>query len=159
MRDAFEAFLPFVTAGRTSTSGNELYAVTKAPETVDVQVALAFPDAYERGQGALLTQTLYHVLNRKPEVLAERVFAPWEDMERELRARGLPLVTLESRRPLSAFDVVWFTLPSALTYTNVLTMLDLGEHPAALSGAGTEGTARRRRRARSRQSGAAGDLR
>jgi radical SAM-linked protein len=137
MTDAFEAFLPFVIRPNQYLA-NELYVVTKAPETVGVQVALAFPDAYERGQAALMTQTLYHVLNRQPNVLAERVFAPWEDMERELRARRLELVTLESHRPLSAFDVIWFTLPSAMTYTNVFTMLDLGDLPLRSAERGPE---------------------
>jgi radical SAM family uncharacterized protein/radical SAM-linked protein len=89
-------------------------------------MVLAFPDVYDVGMSHLGTKILYSHLNKHPRVAAERAFAPWVDLEAELRARALPLVTLESAEPLAAFDVVGFSLQYELTYTNVLTMLDLG---------------------------------
>src|SRR5439155_1210977 len=72
---------------------------------------------------------LYEVLNRRPEVAAERAYAPWPDLEALLRARGLPLVSLESHLPLADFHVLGFSLQYELTYTNLLTMLELGRVP------------------------------
>ena len=72
---------------------------------------------------------LYEIVNARPEYLAERVFAPWPDREEQLRREGAPLAALESGRPLAHFDVLGFTLPYELTYTNILTMLDLGGLP------------------------------
>ena len=105
--------------------GGEYQSVRKDPSTVDVSVALAFPDVYDIGMSHLGTKILYSLLNRDPRIACERAFAPWTDMESELRARQLPLVTLESARPLSAFDVVGISLQYEMTYTNVLTLLDL----------------------------------
>jgi radical SAM family uncharacterized protein/radical SAM-linked protein len=106
--------------------GGEYLQVRKDARAVDVRVCLAFPDIYDIGMSHLGTKILYSLLNKHPRIAAERSFAPWIDMERELRARGLPLLSLESAEPLSAFDVVGFSLQYELTYTNVLTMLDLG---------------------------------
>src|SRR3954471_7859478 len=75
------------------------------------------------------TKILYGVLNRAPDIACERAFAPWLDCEAELRARGLPLVTLESAAPLAEFDVIGFSLQYELTYTNVLNVLDLSGIP------------------------------
>lgn len=91
--------------------------------------ALAYPDVYEVGMSHLGLQILYHVLNSHDDFLAERVFSPWPDMEEQLRARGLPLTTLESRTPLREFDALGITLPYELTYTNILNLLDLGGIP------------------------------
>src|SRR5215470_4827990 len=90
--------------------GGEYLAVAKDPATVDAQVCLAFPDVYEIGMSHLGTKILYSLLNKDPKLLCERAFTPWTDMEAKLRAHGVPLVTLESARPLSAFDVVGITL-------------------------------------------------
>ena len=97
--------------------------------SVDCRICLAFPDLYDIGMSHLGFKILYGILNQHPGTLAERAYAPWSDMEAELRARKLPLVTLESARPLSDFDVVGFSLQYELTYTNVLLMLDLGGIP------------------------------
>ena len=98
--------------------------------TADVaKVCLAFPDVYDIGMSHLGFKILYGILNDDPRTLAERCYAPWVDLEAELRARRLPLVSLESKRPLSEFDVVGFSLQFELTYTNILTMLDLGGIP------------------------------
>ncbi|HEY1957507.1 MAG TPA: TIGR03960 family B12-binding radical SAM protein [Polyangiaceae bacterium] len=93
------------------------------------RVCLAFPDVYDIGMSHLGFKILYKILNDDPRTLAERCYAPWVDMEAELRKRGVPLVTLENARPLRDFDVVGFSLQFELTYTNVLMMLDLGGVP------------------------------
>jgi hypothetical protein len=106
--------------------GGEYQSVNKDWNSVDVRVALAFPDVYDIGMSHLGTKILYSLLNKQPKILCERAFAPWVDMERELRARNLPLVTLESAHRLAEFDVVGISLQYEMTYTNVLTLLDLG---------------------------------
>jgi radical SAM family uncharacterized protein/radical SAM-linked protein len=97
--------------------------------SVQARVCLAFPDLYDIGMSHLGFRILYRILNDDPRTLAERCYTPWVDMQRELRASGLPLVSLDSARPLSDFDVVGFSLQYELTYTNILTMLDLGGIP------------------------------
>ena len=109
--------------------GGEWNAVKKDPSTTRARFVLAYPDTYEVGMSHLGLHILYHVLNSHPDFLAERVFAAWPDMEEQLRARGMALASLESRTPLREFDVVGFTLPYELTYTNILNMLDLGGLP------------------------------
>ncbi len=93
------------------------------------RMCLAFPDVYDIGMSHLGFRILYSILNRHPKLLAERAYAPWVDMEAELRAHGEPLRSLESWRPLSEFDAVGFSLQYELTFTNILTMLDLGGIP------------------------------
>src|SRR5439155_3699991 len=107
--------------------GGEYQAVVK--ETADARICLGFPDVYDIGMSHLGTKILYSLLNKHPRIAAERAFTPWVDMERELRARSLPLVTLESARPLADFDVIGMSLQYEMTYTNVLTLLDLGGVP------------------------------
>lgn len=98
--------------------------------TPDVaKVCLAFPDVYDIGMSHLGFKILYGILNDDPRTLAERCYTPWIDLEAELRSRGLPLVSLESKRPLKDFDVVGFSLQFELTFSNILTMLDLGGIP------------------------------
>ncbi|MCA9678469.1 MAG: TIGR03960 family B12-binding radical SAM protein [Myxococcales bacterium] len=109
--------------------GGEYLSVTKDPATVDARVCLAFPDVYDIGMSHLGTKILYSLLNKDPRIAAERAFTPWLDMEEELRARRLPLVSLESQTRLAEFDVVGFSLQYEMTFTNVLTMLDLGGIP------------------------------
>jgi radical SAM family uncharacterized protein/radical SAM-linked protein len=109
--------------------GGEYQSVLKDPSTVDARVVLAFPDVYDIGMSHLGTKILYSLLNKHPRIACERSFTPWLDMEAELRARGLPLVSLESQTPLSGFDVIGVSLQYELTYTNVLTMLELGGVP------------------------------
>ena len=128
MRHPYESFVHTV-EHPARYLGGEWNSIRKDPASVDVQIALAFPDLYDIGMSHLGTKILYSLLNKDPRFLAERAFAPWADMEAELRKRGLPLVTLESGRPLSAFDVVGFSLQYELTYTNVLLLLELGGIP------------------------------
>src|SRR4249920_375545 len=109
--------------------GNERGAIRKDPAAVRLRFALAFPEVYEIAQSHLGLQILYDLLNRRPDVAAERVYAPWPDLEALLRARALPLVSLESHLPLADFHVVGFSLQYELTYTNLLTMLELGDVP------------------------------
>lgn len=111
--------------------GGEHGAVLKPWDPALTRVVLAFPDLYDIGMSHLGFKILYGILNGHPSLAAERAYAPWKDMEAELRARSLPLVTLESGRPLRDFDVVGFSLQFELTFTNVLLMLDLGAFPCA----------------------------
>ncbi len=110
-------------------TGGEWNSITKDWDATPLRVALAYPDAYEIGMSNLAVPILYDLVNRRPDALAERVYAPWRDLEGLMRQKGLPLVSLESQRPLSAFDVIGFSLGYELTYTNVLNMLDLAGLP------------------------------
>ena len=110
-------------------TGGEVGAAERDWDAVDARVCLAFPDVYDIGMSHLGFKILYKILNDDPRTLAERAYCPWVDMEALLRARGLPLVSLESYRSLRDFDVVGFSLQYELTYSNVLTMLDLGGIP------------------------------
>ncbi len=109
--------------------GGEFGARRKDWDAVEARVCLAFPDVYDIGMSHLGFKILYKVLNDDVRTLAERAYAPWIDMEAQLRERRLPLVSCESARPLRDFDVVGFSLQFELTYTNVLMMLDLGGIP------------------------------
>ena len=110
-------------------TGGEWNSIRKDPARVEYKVALAFPDLYEVGMSYLGQKILYHILNSRPDVLAERVFAPWPDFERALRENNVPLCSLENRLPLGEFDLVGFSLLYELNDTNLLTMLDLGGIP------------------------------
>jgi radical SAM family uncharacterized protein len=109
--------------------GGEFGARTKDWCSVEARICLAFPDVYDIGMSHLGFKILYRLLNDDTRTLAERAYSPWIDMEAQLRARGLPLVSCETARPLREFDVVGFSLQFELTYTNVLNMLDLGGIP------------------------------
>ena len=128
MKKTFENILVQITRP-SRYLGTEINSVHKDLDRMAVKVLLAFPDLYEVGMSHLGIQILYHVLNIQEDVGAERVFAPWTDMEKILRKRGLPLLSLESRRPISTFDIIGFSLQYELSYTNVLNMLDLGKIP------------------------------
>ncbi len=109
--------------------GGEYQSVVKDPATVAARVCLAFPDVYDIGMSHLGTKILYSLLNKQPDIACERAFAPWLDMEAELRARGLGLTSLETFTPLAEFDVLGVSLQYELTFTNLLTLLDLGGLP------------------------------
>ncbi|KAB2836422.1 TIGR03960 family B12-binding radical SAM protein, partial [bacterium] len=91
--------------------------------------ALIFPDAYEMGESHVGLKILYDILNRDPEIWAERVYAPWTDMEAALARHQVPLFSLESKRPLKDFDLIGITLPYELVYTNIVTILKSGGVP------------------------------
>jgi len=107
----------------------EINAFRKSFDQARVRFALAFPDVYEVGMSHLGLKLLYELLNQTEDVMADRVYAPWFDLERNLRERGEPLRGLETQRPLRDFDFVGFSLQYELSYTNILTMLDLGGIP------------------------------
>jgi radical SAM family uncharacterized protein len=121
---ALERILPKVTRPARYT-GREWNSIVKDWDQVEVKVALAYPDTYEVGLPNLGLMILYDILNREDDILAERVYAPWVDMEEAMRQAGIPLFSLESRHPLAQFDIVGFSLPYELDYSNVLNMLDL----------------------------------
>ncbi|MEA2014417.1 MAG: TIGR03960 family B12-binding radical SAM protein, partial [Thermodesulfobacteriota bacterium] len=106
--------------------GGEINSIRKNWEKCRLSFALAFPDTYEIGMSHLGLQIFYSVLNNDPQIAAERVYAPWPDMEALMRANNIPLTSLESSVPLSKFDIVGFSLQYELSYTNVLNMLELG---------------------------------
>jgi len=110
-------------------TGGEWNSIVKDWDTTGIRIAISYPDAYEVGMSNMALPILYDILNRQPDVLAERVFAPWVDMAAAMREEGIPLFSLESRRPLADFDVIGFSLGYELTYTNVLEMLDLAGLP------------------------------
>ena len=121
-------YLPLVRKPSRYTGG-EINAVRKDRGTVEITIALAFPDTYEIGISHLGLQILYQILNGDHRIACERVYAPWVDMEALMREKGFPLTTLESAIPLNECDVIGFSLQYELAYTNVLAMLDLGGVP------------------------------
>ena len=119
--------------------GQEWNSITRDWAGASVRLALAYPDLYEIGMSNLGLAILYDLVNRRDGWLAERVYAPWTDMEAAMRAAGVPLYALESRHAVADFDVVGFSLQYELNYTNVPNMLDLAglaplaaDRPAAL---------------------------
>ena len=106
--------------------GGEQGQIKKAWSEAECTICLAFPDLYEIGMSHLGFKILYSVINKEPSLIAERAYAVWHDMEAALRQRDVPLCSLENAKPLSAFDIVGFSLQYELTYTNILAMLDLG---------------------------------
>ncbi len=110
-------------------TGGEPGSVYKDKEKVDVRFAFCFPDTYEVGMSFLGEKILYELLNEHENWWCERAFMPWMDMKAEMEELNLPLYTLESKDPLTAFDMVGFTLQYELSYTNILAMLDLAHIP------------------------------
>lgn len=109
--------------------GTEINTCKKNLSKVQLKIALAFPDLYEIGTSHFGLQILYHILNQRRDIAAERVFSPAEDMELLLRSSRVPLASLESQYPLHQFDIIGFSLLYELNYTNMLTILDLGGVP------------------------------
>jgi len=107
--------------------------VVKDWDKTNIKFALCYPDLYEIGMSNMALPILYELLNSQPDVLAERVYAPWTDMEAAMRASGIPLLSLESKHRLKDFDIIGFSLDYELTYTNVLNILDLGQIPVLAS--------------------------
>lgn len=110
-------------------TGGEWNSVVKDWESTEIRVVISYPDLYEIGMSNLGLAIIYDLLNRQLDVLAERVFAPWVDMEAEMRREGISLFSLESKRPVRDFDIVGFSLGYELTYSNVLNLLDLAGIP------------------------------
>lgn len=128
MDKKLERILPLVQKPARYTGG-EYGEIQKNKSEVDLRMALCFPDTYEIGMSNTGMRILYQVLNDLPGVWCERVFAPWFDMDRQMREKGLPLYALESGDPLSEFDAIGFSLGYEMAYTTVLEMLDLAGIP------------------------------
>ncbi len=109
--------------------GSEINAIKKDHTKVKLSFALVFPDLYEIGTSHFGLQILYDILNRNTEIVAERVFAPADDMEAYLRSSGVPITSLESEKPLHEFDIIGVSLLYELNYTNILTILELANIP------------------------------
>lgn len=119
-------------------TGGEFGSIVKAAAATEVSIALAFPDIYEVGMSYLGFKILYHILNNVDGVAAERVYAPWVDLEAKMRAGAIPLRSLETDKVLRDFDFVGFTLQYELSYTNILNMLDLGQIPVQTAARGED---------------------
>ncbi len=128
MNSEIDALLPQVRQP-SRYGGNELHVVKKEWDSVSLRMVLAFPDLYELGMSHQGLQILYHIVNARENMLAERVYTPDRDLEELLRAHRLPLFSLESQRPVADFDILGITLPYELCYTNILTILELARLP------------------------------
>ncbi len=131
-KQQLDAILPQVTRPARYTGG-EWNAVVKDWERTPLRTALAYPDLYEIGASNLAIPILSEIINARPDALAERVYCPWPDMAMAMRNSGVPLYSLESKHPLTDFDILGFSLEYELTYTNVLEMLDLAHIPVLAS--------------------------
>ena len=128
MNRSLEHILPKVQKPARYTGG-EYNAVVKDKQKVDTRFALCFPDTYEIGMSNLGCRILYGLMNERRDIWCERCFAPWGDMEDEMRREGLLLYGLESGDPIADFDLIGFSLGYEMAYTNVLNMLDLAGLP------------------------------
>lgn len=118
--------------------GNEFNSVHKENFSDLVSFAFCFPDVYEVGMSHLGMKILYHMMNDREDTVCERVFAPWVDMEEELRRENIPLLSLESHEPVKNFDIIGFTLQYEMSYSNVINMLDLAGVPVRQSERGND---------------------
>jgi radical SAM family uncharacterized protein len=110
-------------------TGGELNQIVKDWESINTRVALVFPDLYDIGVPNLGLAILYDILNKRADVLAERAYCPWTDMEAAMRSAEIPLYSLESKHSLAAFDIIGFSLPYETLYSNSLNALDLAGIP------------------------------
>lgn len=107
--------------------GMEKNSIIKDLNRVKVKFAFAFPDIYEVGMSHLGLHILYNLINNEEDIACERVFAPWTDMEEEMKKENIPLFTLENKEPIKNFDFIGFTLQYEMSYTNIINMLHLGD--------------------------------
>ena len=133
----YEELLPFVKKP-SQYLGDEVNSIKKDLKKVEASIALVFPDLYEIGMSHLGLKILYHIVNKREEFAAERVFAPDLDYEELLRGKSIPLASLENKMPLSRFDIVGFTMQYEMSYTNILNILDLGHIPLLSKDRGEE---------------------
>ncbi len=119
-------------------TGGELNQVVKDWAAAETKVALVFPDLYDLGMSNLGLGILYDLINQRPDALAERAYAPWDDMEAALRENGIPLYSLESKHALADFDILGFSLPYETLYTSALNVLDLSGIPLFAAGRGPQ---------------------
>lgn len=113
----------------TRYTGGELNSVIKNPKDVDVRFGFCFPDSYEIAMSHLGIKILYHTLNKREDTYCERVFAPWTDMEEQMKQHGIKLFALESGDEITHFDILGFTLQYELSYSNIVNMLMLADIP------------------------------
>ncbi len=113
----------------TRYAGNEINAVKKNLDQVDLTFGLVFPDLYEIGTSHFGIQILYSILNSQENIAAERFFAPAQDMEQLMAEKGIPCLSMESQRELSCFDIIGISLLYELNFTNILTLLSLSRIP------------------------------
>ena len=113
----------------TRYAGNEINAVKKNLDQVDLTFGLVFPDLYEIGTSHFGIQILYSILNKQENIAAERFFSPAKDMEQLMEQNGIPCLSMESQRELSAFDIIGISLLYELNFTNILTLLSLSKIP------------------------------
>ena len=109
--------------------GNEVNAVYKDKDSVDIRIAMCFPDVYEIGMSHIGMQILYSMWNERPDTWCERVFSPWPDLFSVMKERGIKLFALESQEELLSFDLIGITMMYEMCYTNVLEILDLSGIP------------------------------
>ncbi|MGM0419551.1 MAG: TIGR03960 family B12-binding radical SAM protein [Bacillota bacterium] len=109
--------------------GREWNQIIKDWDSTSYKVCIGYPDTYEIGMSHLGLKIIYHLLNARSDMLCERVFSPWLDMEELLREKDLGLYSLENKRELKDFDLLGFTLQYEMSYTTILNMLDLGKIP------------------------------
>ena len=128
MTELLQRILPTVQKPARYTGG-EFNEIKKNKEHIRVRVAFCFPDTYEIGMSNLGMRILYGVMNEMDGVWCERVFTPWDDMEKAMEAHDLPLWALESQDPVRDFDMIAFTIGYEMCYTNILNMLRLAKVP------------------------------
>ncbi len=128
IEQTLERILPLVEKPGRYTGG-EYNQIVKDWANIDFKVALAFPDIYDLGMSNLGWMILYDIINKHRNLLAERTFSPWTDMEAIMREKGLPLYSLETRHPIRDFDLLGISLPYEQLFTNVLNMIDLAGMP------------------------------
>jgi radical SAM family uncharacterized protein len=128
IKNTLDRILPTVEKPGRYTGG-ELNSVVKDWEAVPTRICLAFPDIYDIGTPNLGLAILYDLINQKPDLLAERAFSPWSDMEAAMRAAGVPLYSLETKHPVREFDIFALSIPYEQLYSNVLNLLDLAGLP------------------------------
>ena len=110
-------------------TGGELNQIVKPWDQISTHIALAFPDIYDLGMSNLGLAILYDLINREQDLLAERTFSPWSDMEDAMREAKIPLYSLESKRPIRTFDILGISLPYESLFTNTVNLLDLAQIP------------------------------
>ncbi|MBU3953233.1 MAG: B12-binding domain-containing radical SAM protein, partial [Proteobacteria bacterium] len=113
----------------TRYAGNEINAVKKDLDQVDLTFALVFPDLYEIGTSHFGLQILYSILNSQDNIAAERFFAPAQDLEQLMAQKGIPCLSMESQQPLNQFDIIGISLLYELNFTNILTIFSLSKIP------------------------------
>ena len=127
--------------------GGEINTIIKDWEKTPTRVAFVFPDIYDIGISNLGLQILYDLVNQRPDALAERAYAPWVDMEEQMRAHAIPLYSLETKHALADFDILGFSLPYETPLHQHLEPARPGRHPAPQRRPDRDGSPGDRRRA------------